>query len=158
MIVRRLGPASLSGPGTATVGVQLGYFMLRSTSKINLFGQGKDFYYVALNTGKASKGTYSIHFNSNGSGGTFDAKITLNYVVRKGGTNGRIVKWVTTTLTMHDSWSRTPDHRLGVVTYANWLLNGRNNMADFFALGLQNWNGSNGGSFTSQVASPFRVN
>jgi hypothetical protein len=163
MIVERLGRVQGSPGGTKTVKVKLRYFKLRSTNQINLLGNGKAYYYVTLQKAKASTGTYSIHFNSDGSGGTIDASITLRYAVRKG-PRGRVVMRGTTTLSMHEAWTREYDWVNGRLKYGNYLLNGRNTSEDFLLQAGHlydpniTWTSSDGNfNILTRPASPFNL-
>jgi hypothetical protein len=157
MIVDRLGKASAAPGGTATTKVQLSYFMLRSTTQMNFMGKGTGYYYLTLQPGKASKGSYTINFNNSGTGGTFSATITLNYEVTKGA-HGPVVSKGTVTLTLTNAaWSRTPPPGVALIPGVNQFLSGRmSRLQDFFPVGNMNWTFS-GGSLGTSLASAFRM-
>ncbi len=158
MMIHRLSKASLTGPGTTTIGVRMDYLVLRSANQFNFMGKGNDYYFIRLRKSGRSLGTYDITFNADGSGGTFDASITFFYSVRKHTKGGKIVFKGVMTLTVHDvPWSRDPVTGQVLIRNKNYLLDHVDNAQDFFPSGTINWTDNTGDSLVVAPASPSHI-
>jgi hypothetical protein len=135
MIVNRLQGAR--SDSRTTINVRIDYFKVKSTAQFNYQGNGKAFYVVTLKPRNEaqSKGKYTIRFNEDGKGGTFDARIVLNYAIYKAG-GARVGGGTTLLVANNVAWGRT-----GPAAFDTWYLRGINSFFkggnshayDFFA-------------------------
>jgi len=132
-IVRRLGSAT---PGSPIVPIEMVALQLASVNQFNL-GAGNDFHFVTLQSirgGPASTGTITINFGPEGvPHGTFDSELTVHFDIRVGSLNGPIVFSNTLVLTASGvPWSHFPPLDAVLIPGVNFLLNGQNQLNDFF--------------------------
>ncbi len=134
-IVQRLGTASvLLPPGADTIPIELVALNLVSVNPIDL-GAGLNFYYVTLQSergGPASPGQMTVHV-ADANGGTFDSFFDVFFDIRLGALNGPIVFSDHLPLVSQGTpWDRTPPPEAVVIDGVNHLLNGTDQMGDFW--------------------------
>lgn len=128
-IVRRLADAS---PANPTIPIQLVALQFMSVNPIN-----GNFLFITLQSdrgGPASLGLMTINFGPEGiPHGTFDSTLSVFFDVRVGSLDGEIVFSGNKTLTAFDiPWSHFPPPGALTIIGVNFLLNGQNQLNDFF--------------------------
>lgn len=135
-IVRRLASAT---PGSPTIPIEMVALQLMSVNQFNL-GGGNDFHFITLQSirgGPASTGTMTINFGPEGiPHGTFDSVLNVFFDIRVGSLDGPIVFSSTLVLTATGvPWSHFPPSDALLLRGVNFLLNGENQLNDFFPSG-----------------------
>ncbi len=131
-IVHRLADAS---PANPTIPIQMVALQFMSVNPIN-----GNFLFITLQSdrgGPASLGLMTINFGPEGTPhGTFDSTLSVFFDVRVGSINGPIVFSGNKTLTAFDiPWSHFPPPGAFTIDGVNFMLNGQNQLNDFFPLG-----------------------
>jgi PEP-CTERM motif len=134
-IVQRLGTAT---PASPVVQIRMEALQLISVNRFNV-GAGNGFLFITLQSarvggGQASTGAITINFGPEGvPHGTFNSTLDVFFDVRFGALNGPIVQSGSLTLTsMNVPWSHFPAPFTVLIPGINFLLNGQNQLNDFF--------------------------
>jgi len=130
-IVHRLADAS---PANPTIPIQLVALQLMSVNPIN-----NNFLFVTLQSdrgGPPSLGMMTINFGPEGSPhGTFDSTLSVFFDVRVGSLTGDIVfSGNKTLMAFGEPWSHFPPPGAVLIFDVNFMLNGQNQLNDFFAI------------------------
>ena len=152
-IVERLGDAS---PANPTINLELVALQFMSLNPIN-FGSGTDFLFVTLQSvrgGPASLGIMTITFGPEGTPhGTFDSSLSVFFDVRVGSLTGEIIFSGNKTLTaLGIPWSHFPPPEAVLIPGVNFLLNGQNQLNDFFSIDAVMHQNPDGSMHTVEVA------
>lgn len=136
-IVQRLGNAT---PGTPTIPLQIVALQLMSFNQFDL-GGGFGFHFITLQSargGPASLGSMTISFGPEGTPhGTFDSTFDVFFDIRLGALDGPIVFSGLKTLSVLDApWGHFPPPDAILIPGVNFMLNGQNQLNDFFPIGL----------------------
>lgn len=135
-IIQRLDNAT---PASPTVSLEILALQLRSVNQFNL-GSGDEFLFVTLQSargGPVSTGTLTFTFGPEGiPHGTFDSLLTVNFDIRAGSLDGPIVFSNTLVLMANDiPWSHFAPDGAVLIPGVNALLNGQNQLNNFFPVG-----------------------
>lgn len=154
-IVERLGDAS---PANPTINLELVALQFMSVTPINL-GTGTDFLFVTLQSvrgGPASLGIMTINFGPEGTPhGTFDSTLSVFFDVRVGSLTGEIIFSGHKTLTaLGVAWTHFPPPDAVLIPGVNFLLNGQNQLNDFFPIDIVMHQNPDGSMHTVQTAVP----
>jgi hypothetical protein len=152
-VVRRLGDAT---PANPTINLQVVALQFMSVDPVN-FGTGTDFLFVTLQSargGPASLGLLTINFGPEGSPhGTFDSTLSVFFDVRVGSLNGDIIFSGMKTLTaLGVPWSHFPPPDAVLIPGVNFMLNGQNQLNDFFPIGSVMHQNPDGSMHTVETA------
>jgi len=149
-IIERQGPATVPNtPPSDTappIDIEFVGLQLKSVDPAD-FGAGLDDHFITLQPGTPSTGQMSITFDDV-FGGTFDSFINVAFDLRIGALNGPIIFSDVLQLSANSvPWGRTAPPEAFLINGVNYLLNGFDNTADFWAGGP---NGGPWSSFTEQ--------
>lgn len=154
-IVQRLGDAT---PASPTISLEILALQFMSLDPIT-FGGGTNFLFITLQSvrgGPVSTGLMTINFGPEGSPhGTFDSTLDVFFDIRVGSLDGMIVFSGMKTLTAIDvPWSHFPPPDAILVPGVNFLLNGENQLNDFFPTGLVMHSNPDNSMHTVATATP----
>ena len=154
-IVERLGDAS---PASPTISLEIIALQFRSLDPIT-FGGGTNFLFITLQSirgGPVSTGLMTINFGPEGSPhGTFDSTLDVFFDIRVGALDGMIVFSGMKTLTAVDvPWSHFPRPDAILIPDVIFLLNGQNQLNDFFPIGLVMHSSPDNSTHTVVTATP----
>jgi hypothetical protein len=155
-IVQRLGDAS---PANPTISIQLVALQFMSVNQFDL-GAGTNFHFITLQSdrgGPASMGLMTINFGPEGTPhGTFDSTLSVFFDIRVGALDGPIVFSGSKTLSVIGApWSHFPSPPGAIlIPGVNFLLNGQNQLNDFFAIGRVMHVNPDGSMHTVEAAVP----
>jgi hypothetical protein len=122
-------------PDVGLIAIELVALQLRSVDPVDL-GAGLDFYYITLQESTPSLGEMAITFDDP-DGGTFDSSFAVFYDLRIGALDGPIVSSSSFDMTSSDNpWDRTPPPGAPQIPGVNTLLNGLDQAADFWPIGV----------------------